>query len=244
LSIKNPEVYESTLAITSYYLGRSYLTLCEYEKGEKNYIEALNIYRRLSDEHNLASLLYSLGGSYLFLHKYEESKKCYAEAKNIYRRLSIKNPDAYEPVLADALYNMGLLYSYQHNYVESEKKYIESLEIYRCLASKNPEVYKKELAGTLGSLSFYENFLMKYPQSQKYAEEGLSVDSTKHFIYTNLAASLLFQGKYEDAKAIYLKYKSELKQGFLDDFAEYGKQGVIPKERENDVARIKELLIK
>ena len=40
------------------------------------------------------------------------------------------------------------------------------------------------------------------------------------------------------------QYKSELKEGFLSDFEEFSKTGVIPKNREGDVEKIKQLLLK
>ena len=84
--------------------------------------------------------------------------------------------------------------------------------------------------------------MKQFAQAEQYAREGLQVDSTKHFIYANLAASLLFQGKYEEAEQIYRQYKEELKDGFLDDFRQYAEAGVIPKEHEAEVERIKQML--
>ena len=43
----------------------------------------------------------------------------------------------------------------------------------------------------------------KNEQAEHYAREGLAVDSTQHWIATNLAAALLFQGKYAEAEKIY-----------------------------------------
>ena len=57
-----------------------------------------------------------------------------------------------------------------------------------------------------------------------------------------IAAALLFQGKIEEAEKIYRQYKSEFKDGFLDDFAEYERLQVIPKEYMADVERIKAML--
>ncbi|MGM9736040.1 MAG: hypothetical protein ACI3ZL_06475 [Candidatus Cryptobacteroides sp.] len=41
---------------------------------------------------------------------------------------------------------------------------------------------------------------------------------------------------------MYRQYKSEFKDVFLDDFAEYERLGVIPEERKADVERIKAML--
>ena len=84
--------------------------------------------------------------------------------------------------------------------------------------------------------------MKQFAQAEQYAREGLQVDSTQHLIYTNLAASLLFQGKYEEAEQIYRQYKEDLKDSFLDDFRQFAEAGVIPKELEAEVERIKQML--
>jgi predicted Zn-dependent protease len=94
----------------------------------------------------------------------------------------------------------------------------------------------------LGNQSFFAIFMKQYAEAEQYARKGLAVDSTQLFIYTNLAAALLFQGKYGEAEAIYRQYKSELKDSFLGDLKQFAEAGVIPKEREEDVEKIKKLL--
>ena len=68
------------------------------------------------------------------------------------------------------------------------------------------------------------------------------MDSTKDAVYAELAASLLFQSKTKEAEKFYLKFKYELKDVFLDDFAEYERLKIIPKECEADVEKIKKIL--
>jgi hypothetical protein len=45
-----------------------------------------------------------------------------------------------------------------------------------------------------------------------------------------------------EAEKIYRQYKDELKDSFLDDFKQFAEAGVIPKERDADVERIKKML--
>jgi len=140
------------------------------------------------------------------------------------------------------LNSLAILYSRTQRFTESEAMYKEALVIYRRLAQTNPKVYNSELASSLGSCSFFLIFTRKYAESEQYAREGFAVDSTQHWIATNLAHALLFQGKYAEAEKIYREYKSELKDSFLDDFRQFAEAGVIPKEREEDVERIKRML--
>jgi predicted Zn-dependent protease len=84
--------------------------------------------------------------------------------------------------------------------------------------------------------------MKQFQEAEEYAREARAIDSTQYILYTNLAAALLFQGKYGEAEVIYRQYKDELKDGFLDDFNQFAEAGVIPKEREEDVERIKKIL--
>jgi tetratricopeptide (TPR) repeat protein len=94
----------------------------------------------------------------------------------------------------------------------------------------------------LGSQSFQCIFVGQLEKAEQYAREALSIDPTQHWINTNLASSLLFQGRYAEAEAIYRQYKDELKDSFLGDFEEFEKSGVIPEERKADVERIRKML--
>ena len=84
--------------------------------------------------------------------------------------------------------------------------------------------------------------LKKYSEAEKYAKEALSFLPPQPLLYSNLAPALLFQGKYAEAENIYRQYKDELKDTFLDDFMQFSEAGVIPKEREADVEKIKKTL--
>ena len=118
------------------------------------------------------------------------------------------------------------------------------MEIYRRLAAANPQVYEPGLVRACNNLSCLFLVQGNFEEAERYAREGLKYDSTHHTIYTNLAASLLFQGRYAEAEEIYLRYKEELKEDFLSDFEDFYQRGIIPPEREDDVERIKKLLSK
>lgn len=90
--------------------------------------------------------------------------------------------------------------------------------------------------------AYLSNRLGKFQEGERYSLEALKVDSTKHLAYTNLAAAMLFQGKTEEAEKLYRQYKVEFKDSMLDDFAEFERLGIIPKERKSDVERIKAIL--
>lgn len=227
------------------------LLYCETRRladAELMYKEALGICKRLavSDsstyEPSVAMVLNNLAGLYHDTRRYIDAELMYKESLVIYRRLAILNSQVYEPDLAGVLRNLTELYGDTHRFVEAELTCSETLELYRRLADNNPRKYTTVLVSTLGNLSFYIIFIKKYVMAEQCAREALSIDSTQHWIYANLAAALLFQGRFDEAEQIYRQYKDELKDVYLDDFKQFAEAGVIPEERKEDVERIKRIL--
>ena len=220
----------------------------DFHDAEIYYEKALEILQRLANDNpkayepDVATTLNNLAVLYFDTQRLTEAEKMYKQALEIRQRLANDNPKAYEPDVAQTLNNLANLYSDTQRLTEAEEMYKQALEIRQRLANDNPKAYEPYVAMTLGNLSFNAIFMKKYSEAEQLAREGLEVDSTQHFIYTNLAAALLFQGKHAEAEKIYRQYKDELKDGFLDDFEQFKAVGVIPKEREEDVEKIKLML--
>ena len=250
LTIVNPQVYEPDLAMAQSNLGTLYKDTRRYEDSEKLCLSAMEIRRRLAAanpqvyEPDLAMTQYNLGCLYSDTQRYEDSEKMYLSAMEIRRRLAVANPQVYEPDLADTQYNLGCLYYNIQRYEDSEEMYLSALEVYQRLTAVNPQVYEPYLVRACNNLSFLFLAQGNFEEAERYAREGSKYDFTHHTIYTNLAASLLFQGRYAEAEEIYLRYKEELKEDFLSDFEDFYRRGIIPPEREDDVERIKKLLSK
>ena len=250
LTIVNPQVYEPDLAMAQSNLGTLYKDTRRYEDSEKLCLSAMEIRRRLAAanpqvyEPDLAMTQYNLGCLYSDTQRYEDSEKMYLSAMEIRRRLAVANPQVYEPDLADTQYNLGCLYYNIQRYEDSEEMYLSALEVYQRLTAVNPQVYEPYLVRACNNLSFLFLAQGNFEEAERYAREGSKYDFTHHAIYTNLAASLLLQGRYAEAEEIYLRYKEELKEDFLSDFEDFYRRGIIPPEREDDVERIKKLLSK
>ncbi|MEO6730645.1 MAG: hypothetical protein ABIN01_05470 [Ferruginibacter sp.] len=114
---------------------------------------------------------------------------------------------------------------------------------------------KYNLAQDYGNLAWYSLFQKKpnYKNIQSYAKRGIAVDSAQDWIYTNLVLAYLFDHKFKEADAIYMKFKSQkkvydglaFKDAFLQDFEDLEKAGIIsPKDPKinNEVSRIKMIL--
>ena len=250
LAAANPQVYESDLARTQNNLGNLYRDTQRYEESGEMYLSALKVYRRLAVanpqayELDLAKVQSNLGRLYYNTQRYGDSEKMYLSAMEIYRRLAAVNPQVYEPGLAMIQNNLGNLYRDTQRYEESEEMYLSALKIYQRLTAADPQMYEPYLVRACNNLSFLFLAQGNFEEAERYAREGSKYDSTHHTVYTNLAASLLFQGRYAEAEEIYLRYKEELKEDFLSDFEDFYQRGIIPPEREVDVERIKKLLSK
>ena len=250
LAAISPYAYEPDLAGTQNNLGVLYNNTQRYKESEKMYLSALKICQRLTAanpqvyEPDLAMTQNNLGLLYSDIRRYEESEEMHLSAVEIYQRLTIVNPQVYEPDLADTQYNLGCLYYNIQRYEDSEEMYLSALEVYQRLTAVNPQVYEPYLVRACNNLSFLFLAQGNFEEAERYAREGSKYDFTHHAIYTNLAASLLLQGRYAEAEEIYLLYKEELKEDFLSDFEDFYRRGIIPPEREDDVERIKKLLSK
>ena len=224
--------------MTDYAEPRRFELACHaYEQG-------IELTRANLSEEELAKSLFEYGCFLQTNKRYDLAEVRYRENLDIYQRLVPISPQAYEPGLATTQNNLGLLYSDTQCYGESEEMYLSAVEIYQRISVVDPRVYEPYLATPHNNLSFLFLAQGNFEEAERYAREGSKYDFTHHTIYTNLAASLLLQGRYAEAEEIYLRYKEELKEDFLSDFEDFYRRGIIPPEREDDVERIKKLLSK
>lgn len=88
---------------------------------------------------------------------------------------------------------------------------------------------------------------------EKYIRLGVALNDTYDVLFTNLPPALLFQGKYQEARELYLEWKdktcyncsgidSTFGEVFLKDFGEFASKSVIPAEHRNEVYEIIKLL--
>jgi tetratricopeptide (TPR) repeat protein len=229
-------------------LANLYSVTQRFTESELLHNEALEIYRRLAQsnpqayETDLAQTQYNLGWLKLQMEQYSDAIPYFEGALAFYRKAAKANP-ALQNSYANSLYYLSQLYSViTKNHPAAYAINQELLPIMKGMYEENPDGLKSDYVSTLGNQSFYAIFMKQYQEAGQYAREAISIDSTQHIFYTNLAAALLFQGKYAEAEAIYRQYKSELKDSFLGDLKQFAEAGVIPKEREEDVEKIKKLL--
>lgn len=121
--------------------------------------------------------------------------------------------------------------------------------IYEQMSREAPgnESVAVDLSGAYGSLSWYALFARDFSFAEASALKGIQSHSSADWVHTNLALALLFQGKYEAAKAIYLERKdkpydtnSTWTMVFLADLDALEKEGIT----HPDVAKVRDLLKK
>lgn len=105
--------------------------------------------------------------------------------------------------------------------------------------------FEASMAEDYGSTAWYYLFAKAFNKAEKAAKRGLELDPTQTWIYSNYALALLYQGKYETAKEMYLKYKNQFNSHdqkflgvFLQDFDDLEAAGVT----HPDVEKIRALL--
>ena len=247
LAQSNPQAYEPDMAATLNNLAALYNDTQRYAESEEMYKDALEIYCRLATsnplayEPNLAATSLNYGLLNLKQKKYAEAIPMFEIALNIYRRLAQNNPVQQE-FYEISLYSLSMLYLAVDNYTSACQINQEWLPVLKKKYEEDKDGLRKDYAEALGNQSFYVLFMKKYTEAERYAREGLMVDSTMHWIVSNLASALLFQGKYAEAEILYRQYKDELREGVLEDFKRFAEAEIIPKKYEADVEKIKKML--
>jgi len=126
------------------------------------------------------------------------------------------------------------------------RRYVEALQLQEALAAKIEEVETKrdgkpgaETADALSGVAFFSLFVREFPKALTVAERGHALFPHNLVIDTNRAHALMFMGREDEAKALYLAHKGEplylnlrgeplyeWEVGIIDDFAEFRKAGL------------------
>ena len=242
----NPQAYEPDLAATYYNLANLYSKTQRYAESEKMHKAAIAIYERLYEgapqqyQSRLAKGYFDYCMTMLNNNKSNEAIEPVERSLKLCKDMMNDKPDK-------ALYAANLsclvgLHNTNKDYATAYSYNKDLLPLLKANYGEEAAKWKVVYSGQLLSQSFYANVLGKFEEGELYSLEALKVDSTQHLAYTNLAAAYLLQGKYQAAEKLYRQYKNELKEGFLSDFDELAKAGVIPAKRKTDVEKIKKML--
>lgn len=247
LTTANPHAFEPDLAVTYGAMAQLFSNAQRFQESNELYNKSLNIFLRLSKDNpkqyepNVAAMLGAIGFLKMEMGDNNEAILQFEQALEIYKRRATHMPalqQGYEVSLA----MLSGLYSKVNNVKSAYKINEEWIPYLTRRYLDDPIAMREEYVGTLISQSYFSLFARNYSKAEYYAHKALETAPTNHVSYTNLAASLLFQGKFGEAEIIYRQYKDEFKDAFLDDFEKFKAAGVIPKECEAEVERIKKIL--
>lgn len=243
LAMNAPKTYESDIAKFYINLGGLYNNNHKYIESEEIYKKAIAIYEQLDNDNayqeELAHCYYWFGFTLIQNGKYIESKTSFLKSRK-YSILLIEQGKE-TPFYAGSLWQLIHFYEMEKDYKTAYTLSSELLKI--TTESDYTDAWKSDFFTVLCLQSHYANLTSNFKVGELCAREALNLDSTKHAVYAELAASLLFQSKTKEAEKFYFKFKYELKDVFLDDFAEYVRLKIIPKECEADVEKIKKMLL-
>lgn len=199
---------------------------------------------------DLANTLFFLGNIYSddSIGRYEEGVAALSEAATIIRPLLAEcqpeQEQQYESSLAMVLLQLGVDYYNLHQYDASLAALSEAVDLYQNLSDREP-LYKMLLAMALGAESIPLVYFGRFAEAEQQAETALYMNPGLQWVFSSLAASILFQGRFNEAEEIYrdMNDRGVLKDRFIRDLEDLEAAGIIPEERKSDVERIKKMLL-
>ena len=246
LAKENPKVYEKDLARSYSNLALLYNGTQRLKESEEMHKAAIQIYERLYNNNPqeyqkvLAFSYYCLGTLMTENNKQDDAIGAFEHSIKLSKEF-IKEDDFKQIYLSNLLY-IVILHQQVGNIITAYTYNEDLLPLLKNLYEEDSEKWKSSYCGYLIQQSYLANLLGKFKDGELYSLEELKVDPNNHRTYTNLAASLLLQGRLEEAEKLFREYKAELKDEFLNDLAKFESLRVIPEKRKTDVERIKAIL--
>lgn len=241
-----PRKYESRMAALLAYMAINYSKAQRFEESEAFYLEAIESYRRLAKENmaddgpGLANTLQLLASLYKQQQRLADCETLYFEALEVYEQLIPNNPRRYSSRKKSVI---GTLYGVINSYQQQGD--------YEACCRVNQRILDLKASDNMNwggfdhceiNQSYFLILNKEYAQAEQYARRAIDLGNPSSFHYSMLAASLLFQGKYSEARLVYDQHKDEAKEAFLKYLDEFEKAGVVPGKYKDDVARIKTML--
>ena len=244
---KGPENYEMLHVATLQALGLAYLDLGQTAKSEELIRESLNQCLRMTTSTPAtmatikAELQWSLG--YLCFAKggFSEASELLEESYDYYKE-SCQMDQSFENSYVSILDLLAMNYTSMKAYSRSYQYYGELLPIYKKLYRSDAATWREPYSNALINQSYNALFMKEFEQAEKMSKEALKVNPDNRISGTNLAAALLLQGRYAEAEKQYHNYKTEFREGLLEDLEAFEKADIVPAAVVDDVNRIKHLL--
>ena len=169
-----------------------------------------------------------------------EALQAYRDSLAIRERLAKADPGnaGWQRDLSVSYIKVGDVLVAQGNLTEALQAYRDSLAIRERLAAIDPNntLWQKDLKNSVGGIgeTAYSFMLAgNFTMALEAADQAISLDPGETWLYANRAHALMFLGRVDEARALYLKYRGanglpgnkSWEAAIVEDFAELRKAG-------------------
>ena len=197
-------------------LALVYEQLQDYDKAQKSFLKALDIFRECAKERpqeylpDVSMVLCNWAILLNELNDFNKAEEFYREALKIRRKLTEVNA-IYLSEVATTLNNLGVSQGDRKDYVSSNKSLEEALHIRRDLSKFSADIYLPYVATTLENLADNYLYLKNYKLAAKLCLEAVDIyrkfSDSKQGVYlaqlgnslTDMANILVMDNKIEEA---------------------------------------------
>lgn len=241
--------YLRDLSVGENQIGAVYLAQSKFDDALAEFQKALAVRQKLaaSDKDNLRWLLdvavtdNEIGRLQLVAEKFDDALASYRQALAIEQKLVAQ--DKNNPDWLNRLYNtqlsIGLVQARQDALDDAKKSFLDSLTIAEAQIKAHPQdpQWQDDLQHGIrlfGILSNSYALDRKFDQALDVAEQSIRLAPGKVWLQSNRANALMFLGRTDEARTIYLQYRGQQnvkdqkswEKFVLDDFAEFRTEGL------------------
>jgi tetratricopeptide (TPR) repeat protein len=205
------------------------------ERGFADYVSAI----RLNPKNDLAWV--SVGDDEQRKDNLAEALQFFRDSATVFQRMVKAEPNnpRWQRDLSVSYYKVGRALKTQGKLADALQAYRDNLAIARALVAKDGSNAQwqddlKTAIGGIGGISYLLVLNRDFSKALEAANQATSLLPKETWIYSNVAHALMFVGRVQSARALYLKYRGEKDvQGqnswetvILNDFEEIRKAGL------------------
>jgi tetratricopeptide (TPR) repeat protein len=196
-------------------MGGNFLNMGKSDSSSVYFERAIPLYEKMNEksfhkyDSDLAYAEYGLANNYYLIKDYVKADSVSKPVLQMYRQLASNKASSFNAAVAQVLALRGAILTDSGEYQTAEKEYKEALDIYTPLFNTRPDAFRYPLADCYEGVSKLYNLLSRFAEAEKAGRKGLTILPEKVTINTSLALALLYQGKFDEAKEIYLQFKDQ-----------------------------------
>lgn len=238
-AMQNPDAYNASVYGVLLKLSTLQCTMGLYSKSEASFMEMLQVTKRLAElnpcgyNSKLAEVLYLIGHLYIKMNSPEKATPYFSESVNLARE-SAETFGGEDQLNAAEILHKTAWEIHKYDLPQAIAYTDEAIRIFEQSAGSRL-LDNDDVSLCYGQMARYQLLSKNFTDAEKYARLDVACDFNAKASNKNLAHSLLFQGKYKEAKKYYLDIRDEtcdwdktktLGDVILDDFAEFEKAGI------------------